>query len=63
MSLLNNECKPVSGCYHWHLLHNLQEMLERWLATMYATLRHLPVALDLQHEVEKLMSRQYRTQG
>ncbi len=45
----------------WHLLHNLQEMLERWLATIYATLRRLPVAPELQGEVKKLMSRRHRT--
>ena len=45
----------------WHLLHNLQEMLERWLATVYSTLRHLPVAPELQPEVETLMSRRHRT--
>ncbi len=45
----------------WHLLHNLQEMLERWLATVYAILRHLPVAPELQPEVETLMSRRHRT--
>jgi transposase len=44
----------------WHLLHNLQEMLERWLATVYATLRRLPVARELHPETEKLMSRRHR---
>lgn len=37
----------------WHLLHNLREMLERWLATIYATLRRLAVAPELQGEAEK----------
>ena len=45
----------------WHLLHNLREMLERWLATIYATLRRLAVAPELQGEAEKLMSRRHRT--
>lgn len=45
----------------WHLLHNLQEMLERWLATVYATLRRLPIAPELQGEVEKLLARRHRT--
>lgn len=45
----------------WHLLHNLQEMLERWLATTYATLCRLPVDPELRGEVEKLMLRRHRT--
>lgn len=36
-------------------------MLERWLSTVYATLRLLPVAPDLQGEVERLTSRRHRT--
>ena len=45
----------------WHLLHNLREMLERWLATVISKLRSLPVSADLQPEVNKLMARRYRS--
>ena len=43
----------------WHLLHNLSEMLERWLRVI-SRLRRLPVDPALQPAVDKLRSRQIR---
>ena len=38
----------------WHLLLNLQQMLERWLQTRRGELRRLPLSLEMQQEAHKL---------
>ena len=38
----------------WHLLLNLQQMLERWLQTRRGDLRRLPLSPEMQQEAHKL---------
>lgn len=45
----------------WHLLHNLREMLERWLGTVISNLRQLSVKSKLQPQVDNLAASQYRS--
>lgn len=39
----------------WHLLLNLQQMLERWLQTRRGELRRLPLSPEMQQEAHKLL--------
>ena len=39
----------------WHLLLNLQQMLERWLRTRRGELRRLPLSPEMQQEAHKLL--------
>ena len=38
----------------WHLLLNLQQMLERWLQTRRGELRRLPLSPEMQQEAQRL---------
>ncbi len=39
----------------WHLLLNLQQMLERWLQTQRGALRRLPLSPEMQQKAQKLL--------